>query len=85
MTLGNDLDFCRYTCFDQYLITFISFACGFADDNDSSYIITGGSASPKTVSRYGKSGWMEDLPSLNTERWHHGCGTYLDSENNRVS
>ena len=67
-------------------ILFFSNACGFADDDDGTYIMTGGlGATLKTVSKYNKDGWMEDLPSLNTERNRHGCGTYLDSNNNRVS
>jgi len=58
-------------------------ACGFADDDDT-YIITGGQYTPTTVSRYDKNGWMEDLPSLNTGRYSHGCGTYLDDVRDRI-
>ena len=27
--------------------------------------------------RYGRAGWLEDLPSLNMGRLHHGCGSYV--------
>ena len=64
---------------------FNSGACGFTDEDDDTYIITGGYKNPTTVSRYDKNGWMEDLPSLNTGRHVHACGTYLDNDNNRVS
>jgi len=57
-------------------------ACGIADD--SSYIITGGAYTRTTVSRYSQTGWMEDLPSLNTGRYHHGCGTYVDTDSQRI-
>ena len=65
-------------------ILIIRSACGFADDDDNTYIITGGSLTRTTVSRYNKDGWMEDLPDLNTGRDSHSCGTYLDSNNERV-
>ena len=45
----------------------ISAACGFADNDDdiNTYIMTGGWYRTK-VRKYSKSGWMEDLPDLNT-------------------
>merc|ERR1712029_1215594 len=46
--------------------------------------MTGGSLYLTTVSRYSQTGWMEDLPSLNTGRYDHGCGTYLDSNNQQI-
>jgi len=57
-------------------------ACGIPDGD--SYIMTGGAATQTTVSRYSQTGWMEDLPSLNTERYYHGCGTYVDSSNQQI-
>ena len=66
-----------YICID------FSRACGFADEDN--YIITGGDHTMTTVSRYDRNGWIEDLPSLNGFRWGHACGTYLDTNNNRVS
>ena len=69
----------------NWQILFDSRACGFADEDDDTYIITGGLFKPKKVSQYNKDGWREDLPSLNTGRMSHGCGTYLNTDNNRVS
>ena len=72
------------------MLNFTSYrrACGFADEDDDTYIITGGShnyETKTTVSRYNTDGWMEDLPSLNNGRSGHACGTYLDIFDNRVS
>ena len=64
---------------------FVSNTCGFADDDDDAFIISGGDDNPTKVSKYNKDGWIEDLPSLNVGRELHGCGTYLDSNSNRVS
>ena len=33
---------------------------------------------------FNESGWVENLPELQTGRWLHGCGHYLNSENNLV-
>ena len=43
---------------------FTSGACGIADEDDGSYILTGGRYIQTTVSRYNQDGWIEDLPSL---------------------
>jgi len=62
-------------------------ACGFADEDDDTFIITGGEytgTTVATVSRYNKNGWMEDLPSLNTGRRDHACGSYLNNDGNRI-
>ena len=32
------------------------------------------------MSRYGISGWEEDLHPLNVGRNGHGCGSYIDNE-----
>ena len=37
------------------------------------------------VSKYSGHGWIEDLPKLHAGRSNHGCGTYVDSNNNRVN
>merc|ERR1712107_139187 len=57
-------------------------ACGIP--NGDNYIMTGGVGTPTTVSRYSQTGWIEDLPSLNTGRYNHGCSTYLDSNNQQI-
>ena len=66
-----------------------SAACGV--DVGEFYYVTGGTsrrispATVKRVSKYSKTGWVEDLPDLNEERERHACGKYLDDEGNFVS
>ena len=47
-------------------------------------IVTGGASTKSTVSVYNFGGWVEDLPVLNTGRWYHGCGHYVDNNNDIV-
>ena len=65
-----------------------SFSCGISDDDDNSYIITGGETTDKgsnsLVSKYSEQGFMEDLPALKQQRRRHGCGTYVDSNGSKV-
>merc|ERR1719250_610119 len=46
--------------------------CSITDQTTSTVIITGGSKTLHTVSRYGTAGHIEDLPSLNQGRYRHG-------------
>jgi len=48
------------------------------------FILTGGSVTLTTVSRYSTSGWMEDLPELNEGRRGHGCGYFYNDDMQRV-
>ena len=53
-------------------------------------IVTGGYYTGTTfyttriVSVYNIGGWVEDLPDLNTGRRNHGCGHYVDNNNDIV-
>ena len=47
-------------------------------------VITGGDYTETIVSRYGTSGYMEDLPSLNQGRYDHGCGAYYGDDGTQV-
>ena len=47
-------------------------------------IVTGGYYTETTVSVYDIGGWVEDLPDLNTGRLEHGCGHYVDNNNDIV-
>ena len=38
-----------------------------------------------TVSVYSTQGWIEDLPDLLTGRQSHGCGQFVNSDNEMVS
>merc|ERR1719348_2290193 len=63
---------------------------------DEYVIITGGENKAKNpmgfwskkamdiVSKYNKSGWVMDLPSLNIDRAYHGCGHYYSDTNELI-
>merc|ERR1711892_97092 len=60
-------------------------ACSMPDLRWDSVIVTGGLDTMQTVSRYGTTGFVEDLPSLVVGRRYHGCGSYLrDSDGSQV-
>jgi len=59
-------------------------ACAITDETTNTVIITGGTNTKRTVSRYGSAGHIEDLPSLNQGRYHHGCGAYTDDSGEQV-
>jgi len=68
-------------------------ACAIPDDTSNSVIITGGTIitggvetmrTVSIVSRYSTTSHVEDLPSLNQGRWHHGCGVYRDDSGDQV-
>ena len=60
----------------------VSYGCRYACSISlgDEVIITGGSYTWKTVSRYNKDGWVEDLPSLKVGRSSHGCTQYSIGE-----
>ena len=50
-------------------------------------IVTGGSYDSHVraeVSVYNAQGWLEDYAGLNTGRKEHGCGHYINGDNNVV-
>jgi len=57
-------------------------ACAITEE--TTVIITGGYSTHNTVSRYGSSGHIKDLPSLNQGRYNHGCGFYSDNTGEQV-
>ena len=59
-------------------IFYYSWACGIPLED--SVIVTGGYDTFNTVSVYNVEGWLEDLPPLNTGRFHHACSSYLSGE-----
>ena len=44
---------------------------------DHHVVITGGTETKTTVSRYNEDGWVSDMPSLNQGRSSHGCTSFL--------
>jgi len=64
-------------------------ACSIVDQTTGTLIVTGGMVGYPyyvvgTVSRYDTLGFVEDLPSMNIERWTHGCGSYLRDDGSQV-
>ena len=48
-------------------------------------VLTGGLNTKPQVSVYNSlMGWVEDLPSLNTGRYSHGCGHFVNTGNQVV-
>jgi len=65
----------------------LNFACAIKDQTSNSVVITGGDylfKSKNTVSRYGLTGFIEDMPSMNVERKWHGCGSYFRKDGTQV-
>ena len=56
---------------------YFSDACSIPDPSSATVLVTGGYYTAKTVSRYAREGWVEDLPPLNVGRSMHGCGSYV--------
>jgi len=54
-------------------------ACGI--QHDEIFIVTGGLWIGNTVSQYNVTGWMKDLPRLNSGRWTHACGYFFSHSN----
>ena len=71
------------THFSFISFSFFSRACSI--ESEDSVVVTGGQSNGgKTVSLYDVGGWKSDLPDLNQGRYDHGCGGYVDSNNNKV-
>ena len=47
-------------------------------------VVTGGYWAPRQATLYTQLGWEADLPSLNTPRQGHACGTFVNTDNQRV-
>ena len=72
-------------CYLTLILTQSSEAC--AIELEDWVVVTGGHG-PSSYTRYVKlyniSGFVLDLPDLNQGRWDHGCGHYLDNNNEIV-
>ena len=61
--------------------------CGIEDFEDNKFIITGGRQGSKTTNRvtmYDTDGQYTDMPTLNTARSNHACGTYRNNNQEKV-
>jgi len=64
-----------------------SYSCGIGDITTTSITITGGSddGPSNKVSQYNIEGWVRDLPQLQEGRYSHGCGHYVNNDNDMAS
>ena len=37
------------------------------------------------VSRYNRNGWVSDLKTMNSRRYDHACGSFMNSNNEMVN
>ena len=51
---------------------------------EETVIITGGFKTRTQVTVYNTEGFVEDWPSLNTGRYYHGCGHFVNTHNQVV-
>ena len=62
---------------DKSYFTSSRYACAIADPAGPSVVVTGGQNTRNTVSRYNRSGWVEDLANITVGRYYHGCAGYM--------
>ena len=51
---------------------------------EETVILTGGMSTKITVIVYNTEGWVADWPRLNTGRFNHGCGHFVNTDNKVV-
>lgn len=62
---------------DHFSLKFSTrWACAIAYEETDEIFLTGGLDSSNTVTRYGKNGFIENLPTLKYNRYQHGCAGY---------
>ena len=81
---------CNDIYYVDYFNVYPSDACAIAGSEEEGVVVTGGHSDlaphyRDNVTRYGKFGWLEDLPSLIQGRAKHGCASYIQTEGDRVS
>ena len=52
-------------------------ACSIKDDESDTTLVIGGNFTERTVSRYNRNGWLEDLPPINHGRRSHSCSNFV--------
>ena len=62
---------------------YFSYYCAIEDDDE--VVLTGGSETRSLVTRYTVEGEATTLPSLNTGRFLHACGTITTADQELVS
>ena len=51
---------------------------------EDTVIITGGQYTESKVTVYNTEGWVADWPELNQGRYDHGCGHFVNTDNQVV-
>ena len=51
---------------------------------EDTVIITGGQYTESKVTVYNTEGWVADWPGLNMGRYDHGCGHFVNTDNQVV-
>ena len=51
---------------------------------EDTVIITGGQYTESKVTVYNNVGWVADWPELNQGRYDHGCGHFVNTDNQVV-
>ena len=75
----------------EVLIIMFSIRVSCAIEMTNHVIMTGGWPLPEAdeasseATVYNEQGWVEDLPNMNTGRWMHACGHYVNTNNQVVS
>ena len=69
-------------CYCQFFS--LSAACAIEDLDGNNLIITGGSYEPNRVTKYDRNGDAADLATLNNARYYHGCGSYRNTNHQKV-
>ena len=62
----------------------LRYACAITDGDEVIITGNGNQAVGDVVSRYNRSGWIEDLPSLLGQRFGHGCSLYFNTNGQKV-
>ena len=70
-----------HATFDIYYVI-IRWACSI--QMEEVVILTGGYYTKSLVTVYNNAGFVEELPSLNTGRRSHGCGHFVNTDNQVV-
>ena len=61
------------------------YGCAITDLVSDSVVMTGGGVGESFVTRYGREGFVEELPQMLVARQDHGCGSFLRSDGTQVS
>ena len=62
---------------DDLILIVLRSACSVQEDENDAILVIGGNFTEKTVSRYNRNGWVEDLPSINDGRRSHSCSNFV--------